>query len=64
METHGGGVQAFGLPSFLNFLRGMETTNVAFSCQVDHGFLNFLRGMETFPATVFSLQLFGLPKLP
>ena len=48
METRGYAEQRRVLPSFLNFLRGMETGVRTGLRGVQRHFLNFLRGMETY----------------
>ena len=52
------------LESFLNFLRGMETSMSAKTVLVDGGFLNFLRGMETVDQGRLLVGAKKLPKLP
>ena len=51
-------------PSFLNFLRGMETSKEVRDQKRELCFLNFLRGMETGNCGGHPERIRELPKLP
>ena len=64
METEVGSQRLQAVINFLNFLRGMETTERYSRRAWAERFLNFLRGMETMDALARYDRDSHLPKLP